>query len=341
MGPSSHSGRAGSHAGTSSPSSPSLSRLGIGTALGDPSDDQDLAYDRAIRRAIGLGVTHIDTAINYRCQRSERVIGRALREMGSDVPPLTITTKGGYLPLEAPLPATREEYRAYVKREYLDTEIVGTAELVAGGHCIAPRFLRDQIERSIANLGVGTISIYYIHNPEQQLDAVSREEFDNRMHAAFAALEGCVSDGLIGSYGCATWNGLRVAPEAQNHVSIESLVATARNVAGDEHHLSTVQMPVNLGMTEGIRMATQIVNGQPRTALEAADAMELDMIVVAPLMQGRLAHDLPGTAREAFPEAETDAACALTFVQMLPSVASVVVGMRDVRHVEENAALFA
>ncbi|MEO7218821.1 MAG: aldo/keto reductase, partial [Gemmatimonadaceae bacterium] len=77
-----------------------------------------------------------------------------------------------------------------------------------------------------------------------------------------------------------------------------------------------------------------------RTSLEAADELGLAMIAVAPLMQGRLAHDLPQAARDAFPEATTDAACALAFVRMLPRVASVVVGMRDVRHVEENVALF-
>jgi predicted aldo/keto reductase-like oxidoreductase len=100
-------------------------------------------------------------------------------------------------------------------------------------------------------------------------------------------------------------------------------------------------MPVNLGMMEGVRAPTQIVNGHERTSLEAADEMGLAMIAVAPLMQGRLAKDLPAAAREAFPEAKTDAAAALSFVRMLPSVASVVVGMRDVRHVEENVELFS
>ena len=320
---------------------PPLSPLGIGSALGAPTDEEDVEYDRALRRAIGLGVNHVDTAINYRCQRSERVIGRALREVGSNAHPVFVTTKGGYLPLEAPPPETRDDYRAYIQREYLDTEIIQTGELVAGGHCIAPGFLRNQVERSIANLGVPAIDIYYIHNPEQQLDAITRYEFDNRMHDAFAALEGCVRDGLITSYGCATWNGLRVPAGAQNHISIETLVSTARDVAGKDHHFVAVQMPVNLGMMEGVRASTQMVNGHERTSLEAADDAGIAMIAVAPLMQGRLARDLPAAAREAFPEAETDAACALSFVRMLPNVASIVVGMRSVEHVEENVGLFA
>lgn len=320
---------------------PALSALGIGSALGAPTDEEDLAYDKALRRALELGVNHIDTAINYRCQRSERVIGRTLRDLASRRGTVFVTTKGGYLPLEAPPPADKAEYREYIKREYLDPGIIDAVDLVAGGHCIAPAFLRNQVERSIANLGVTSIDIYYIHNPEQQLDAVSRDEFDIRMHAAFATLEECVRDGLIRSYGCATWNGLRVPAAAPNHLSIESLVATANDVAGVAHHLVAVQMPVNLGMMEGVRAPTQIVNGHERTSLEAADEMGLAMIAVAPLMQGRLAKDLPAAAREAFPEAKTDAAAALSFVRMLPSVASVVVGMRDVKHVEENVELFS
>jgi aryl-alcohol dehydrogenase-like predicted oxidoreductase len=322
---------------------PPLSALGIGSALGAPSDEEDAAYGRAVRRALELGINHIDTAINYRCQRSERVIGRVLREGragGANGAKIFVTTKGGYLPLEAPPPESKEAYRAYIAREYLDTGIINVAELVAGGHCIAPAFLRNQVERSIANLGVESIDIYYIHNPEQQLEAVTRGEFDNRMHDAFAELERCVNDGLIQSYGCATWNGLRVAADAQNHISIESLVSAARDVAGDEHHMVAVQMPVNLGMMEGVRAPTQMVNGHQRTALEAAGDMGVAMIAVAPLMQGRLATNLPPAAREAFPEAKTDAACALSFVRMLPNVASIVVGMRDVRHVEENVELF-
>lgn len=320
---------------------PALSLLGIGSALGAPTDEEDAAYDRALRRALELGVNHVDTAINYRCQRSERVIGQTLRDVATANGPIFVTTKGGYLPLEAPPPANKAEYRDYIKREYLDTGIIQVADLVAGGHCIAPDFLRNQVERSIANLGVASIDIYYIHNPEQQLDVISRDEFDIRMHAAFATLEDCVRDGLIRSYGCATWNGLRVPVDAPNHISIESLVSTALDVAGVAHHLVAVQMPVNLGMMEGVRASTQMVNGHERTSLEAADEMGLAMIAVAPLMQGRLAHDLPATVREMFPEAKTDAECALSFVRMLPSVASVVVGMRNVKHVEENVGVFA
>ena len=318
---------------------PPLSSLGIGSALGAPSDEEDAAYSAALRRALELGVSNIDTAINYRCQRSERMIGRTLQDLGPDAGDVFISTKGGYLPLESPPPENRDAYQAYIQSEYLDTGIISASDLVAGGHCIAPTFLRDQIRRSLANLGVDAIDIYYIHNPGQQLDGITRDEFDKRMHAAFSELEDCVSGGLIRSYGCATWASLRQPPGEHHHISIESLVCTARDVAGSDHHMVAVQMPISLSMMEGVRACTQFVNGHERTALEAADDMGVAMIVVAPLMQGQLARNLPAAARQAFPEASTDAACALSFVKMLPNVASVVVGMKDVRHVEENVAV--
>ncbi|HEV2644689.1 MAG TPA: aldo/keto reductase [Candidatus Elarobacter sp.] len=320
-----------------------VSALGIGTALGAPDDADDAAYAIALAAALDGGVTLLDTAINYRCQRSERVVGRVLRERagsnGARGP--IVSTKGGYLPLEEPAPASKEEYRAYIQREYIDTGVVAPADLVAGGHCIAPEFLRDQVQRSRRNLQVDTIDLYLLHNPEQQLDGVTRDEFDARLCAAFEALERCVDDGVIAAYGCATWHGLRVSPDAPNALSLETLVRTAHHIAGDGHHFAAVQLPLNLAMTEAVRMQTQTVRGAPRTALEAADELAIAAIAVAPLLQGRLAAGLPSAARDAFPEARSDAECALTFVHMVPRVTSVVVGMRSAEHVRENLALFA
>ena len=55
-----------------------VSSIGIGTYLGAMDDVTDAGYTEAIRRAIDLGVNFIDTSLNYRNQRSERAIARAL-----------------------------------------------------------------------------------------------------------------------------------------------------------------------------------------------------------------------------------------------------------------------
>ena len=54
---------------------------------------------------------------------------------------------------------------------------------------LAPRFLSAQLDRSRANLGVATIDVYYVHNPEMQLGTVDRPTFLGRMRAAFQMLE--------------------------------------------------------------------------------------------------------------------------------------------------------
>src|SRR5215831_14805028 len=59
-----------------------FSSIGIGTYLGNPDEDTDRAYTEAIVRAVQLGANVIDTAANYRFQRSERSIGDAVNRLG-------------------------------------------------------------------------------------------------------------------------------------------------------------------------------------------------------------------------------------------------------------------
>ena len=59
----------------------SVSSLGIGTYLGDENSATDAAYADAVRAALTGGINLIDTAVNYRCQRSERVVGKVIAEL--------------------------------------------------------------------------------------------------------------------------------------------------------------------------------------------------------------------------------------------------------------------
>jgi aryl-alcohol dehydrogenase-like predicted oxidoreductase len=240
--------------------------------------------------------------------------------------------------LELDPPPTREDYQAYVQREFIDRDIYNVEDLVAGGHCIAPRFLRFCIAKSRQNLGVRTIDLYYLHNPEQQLAAISRREFAQRMRAAFTTLEEAVSRGDIGVYGCATWNGLRIAPGTKGHLSLEDLVALAHEVAGDNHHFQAVQLPINLALLEAVRVPTQTIGGRPATVLDAAGELGLMVVASASLMQSRLATGLPDAVRDLFPQCETDAQRAIAFTRTLPGVTTALVGMRHVSHVDENLA---
>jgi aryl-alcohol dehydrogenase-like predicted oxidoreductase len=319
------------------------SSIGIGTYLGDPDDADDRRYHDALRAAIAAGINVVDAAINYRCQRSERVVGRVIAALIEERvvrrDEIIVCTKGGYIPLEGTPPASRDEYNALIEREYFSRGVMRSDEVVGGGHCMAPGYLADQIARSRANLGVETIDVYYLHNPEQQIPVVGREVFRRRLVRAFEALEARVAAGDIAAFGCATWNGLRVAPDARDSLSLEELVSVAREVAGDAHHFEYVQLPVNLAMSEALRAPTQRVAGRPRTALDAASDLGLVVVASASLMQSALARSLPTAVRDALPRYDTDAQRALSFVRGIPAITTALVGMRGARHVAENIAI--
>ena len=196
-----------------------VSSIGLGTYLGEATDANDAAYEAAVGHAIALGINLIDTAINYRNQQSERAVGAALQQViasgAATRQELVVCSKGGYIPLDRNPPATRDEYREYVKREFLDQQILRADEIVAGGHSLAPRFLRYCLAKSRQNLGLRTIDTYYLHNPEQQLGSVPQDEFLQRIRGAFAMLEEAALRGEICVYGCATWDGLRVPARPQ------------------------------------------------------------------------------------------------------------------------------
>src|SRR5690242_11461861 len=320
----------------------SVSALGIGTYLGDCTDTDDAAYVDAIHAAIAAGVNVIDTAVNYRCQRSERAVGRAMavcvaeRVVTRDA--LVVCTKGGYVEFDSAPPVSRQEYDAWLERELFANGVVTREELVRGGHCIAPKFLSRQLARSRQNLGVEAIDLYYLHNPEEQLLGVDRATFTRRLRAAFVLLEERAAAGEIGGYGCATWTGLRVPPEHRKHLSLAALVALAREVGGTLHHFRAVQLPVNLAMPEAARLPTQALGRHRVPLLEAADALGVAVVASAPLMQGRLTEALPPEVRELLPDCTTDAQRALRFAASLPAVRTVLAGMRRREHVAENVS---
>ena len=74
-----------------------LSTLGLGTYLGEASDQADSSYREAIGAFHSLGGTVFDTAANYRDGRSERVLGAALRDLPRE--DFFLSTKAGYIPM--------------------------------------------------------------------------------------------------------------------------------------------------------------------------------------------------------------------------------------------------
>jgi aryl-alcohol dehydrogenase-like predicted oxidoreductase len=317
-----------------------LSSIGLGTYLGNEDDSTDQGFEKSIFAALRAGVNVFDSAINYRGQRSERAIGRALgvliREGTIARDEVFVSTKGGYLPHDSKDP---RDPRRYILETFVETGLAPRDDIARGGHCLAPSYLEDQIERSRANLGLETLDLYYLHNVEAQRNSVDPETFARRLAAAAGTLEEAAWRGRIGSWGLATWDGLRVPPEHPEHVSLEAVLGIAREVAGEKHHFAAVQMPFNLGMAQAVAYPSQNVAGSRLAALPAAERLSLSAFGSASLLQGRLAGELPEEIVEAFPEAVSGGQRALQFCRSAPGMTAALVGVSDPAHAADNFAL--
>jgi aryl-alcohol dehydrogenase-like predicted oxidoreductase len=317
----------------------SVSSIGIGTYLGEPDEETDRAYEESIAAAVRGGINLIDTAVNYRFQRSERSIGKVIGAMvaAGDLKreEVIVATKGGYVTFDGEVPP---DPRAWFEAHFVKTGIVAPGDLVDGSHCMTPRYIGAMLEMSRANLGLETIDIYYIHNPETQLEVVSRKEFLARIATIFEFLERAADDGKIGVYGAATWNGFRAAQTERGWLSLDELIRIAREVGGDAHHFRAIQLPYNLAMPEAVTRANQIVAGGKATALAAAKSLGLGVSASASLLQGQLSRGLPPIVANAFAGFATEAQRSIQFVRSTPGVDCALVGMKSVAHVRDTLA---
>jgi aryl-alcohol dehydrogenase-like predicted oxidoreductase len=317
----------------------SVSSVGIGTYLGDHDAATDDLYRQAVVRAVELGCNVIDSAINYRFQRSERAIGVVLKETaakGYDRGEIVLATKGGFLPFDGAPP---KDIRSYFLESFVKPGIAEFSDIAAGCHCMTPRYLLDQLDCSRKNLGVDSIDLYYVHNPETQLAEAERADFNDRLLKAFEALEGAVADGKIRMYGTATWNGYRNDPGAKDYLSLAEVVGIAEKAGGKNHRLKAIQLPLNLAMPEALTKRNQEIGGEKLSTIEAAEKLGLAVFCSAAILQGQLSGNLPSFVGQVLTGLETDAQRSLQFVRSTPGVTAALVGMKRLRHVEENLKL--
>ncbi|HLN99615.1 MAG TPA: aldo/keto reductase [Pyrinomonadaceae bacterium] len=316
-----------------------LSSIGIGTYLGNADEDTDRRCTAAVTRAVELGANVIDTAANYRFQRSERAIGTALGQLsdrGFFRSEIVVCTKGGYLPFDGAPP---RDVRRYIEETFVKPGIAGFEDIVGGSHCMTPAYLQNQLQQSLRNMHLDCVDVYYIHNPESQLGEISEEEFYFRLRAAFEFLEQARAGGLLKFYGVATWNGFRVPKGSRGYHSLDRMVAFAGEIGGESHGFRFIQMPFNLAMPEALTLNNQVAGGQQMSTLAAAAALGETVMSSASIFQGRVARGLPADLRESLGSLPTDAQSAIQFVRSAPGVCTALVGMKAIEHVEENLRL--
>jgi len=318
-----------------------LSSLGLGTKPGAPGGVDDLCYRSVTPRALELGVNVFDTSISYRQQTSERALGRALarafREKVAQRDEVFVISKCGYLSADA---ESVMDARRYLVRTYLDSGLVQLDEVVNGVHVLSPRFIADQIERSRTNLGLETLDLYLLEDPELQLAARGPTGFREALAGWFEALEAAVARGAIASYGLSTWHGMLLPYGERGHVSIFELLETAMEVGGAEHHLRGMAVPYSVAFGEAHGLASQFgPEARPANLFDTLRDTGTAVFGAAPLVHGRAARGLPLFFRQAFPALHTDAQRCLQFARSTPGLTTALVAMRSPEHVDENLAL--
>ncbi len=138
------------------------------------------------------GVNLVDTSANYGDGGSEILIGQVLaRAVRGSVAgredPVVVVTKAGYLQGTA-LELAHERQPPYPDLvRYQDN----------CWHCLHPEFLADQLALSRQRLGLQTIDVFLLHNPEYffidrenragEVTAEDREGVDRRLREAFGS----------------------------------------------------------------------------------------------------------------------------------------------------------
>ena len=317
-----------------------LSSIGMGSYLGNADPITDGKYMAAVVKALEVGINVLDSAINYRYQRSERNLGAGLKkaiESGAAArDQVLICTKGGFVAGDFG-PPTREWFETTLVKP----GVLTAADIVAGAHCMTPKYLRHEVDQSRANFDVETLDVYYVHNPETQMPEVGETEFYARLTAAFRELEACADEGKIQVYGVATWHAFRVAPAHESYLSLEKTLACAEAAGGKNHRFRAVQFPFNFGLPEALTQATQEVGEKSSGVIEAARDAGLAVFTSVPLMQGQLLGRFAPEFKAKFPGLKTDAQRCLQFVRSTPGVVAPLCGMKDLAHVEENGAVCA
>ncbi|MDY0121998.1 MAG: aldo/keto reductase [Sulfurimonas sp.] len=211
----------------------------------------------ALKEAIKSGIRMIDTSTNYLDGSAERAIALALREFDTDMrESVEIVSKFGYIQGETLLKHHEKAFEEVV--EYSESCY----------HSIARSFLKEQLTQSLKRLELTTLDCYLIHNPEYYLlDAINKkidkdtrlDEMYRRLYEAFIGLEEEVKNGRILSYGISS-NSFSKPIDHEEFLPYEDLLDLAQKasqaVGNAIHHFTTIELPINMLETEGLKCAS-------------------------------------------------------------------------------------
>lgn len=320
-----------------------FSKLGLGTFNKEPYKEENYLFNYvdSIKSALQNGINFIDTAINYRYQQSEKEIGYILGEMikNDEIKRenIIIASKGGFIPLEYPFP---DNPYHWIRDNMLLPKLCTEADIELDQHCISEKFLEYSLNKSLENLGLETIDIYFLHNPEIQLGTKTKEDLLESIKKAFEVFEKAVNDGKIKSYGVATWNGFINDQGFIEYLSLGDIYDVAVSVAGDNHHFKYIQVPFNLAKTHIYTMPTQSHEDEDYTVVELAHKLGLGVISSSSLLQMNLFKKSfnanVGYILDKDMQLTSDIQLALQFVRSTPNILSSLFASKNPEHVLHN-----
>ncbi len=258
------------------------SRLGFG---GYRVTDGNPVHREALLTALRAGVNVVDTSTNYADGGSERLVGQAIAELrrAGEVARegVIVVSKVGYAQRSALALARERKDAGFPFPEMLEID----DEL---WHCIHPAWIEDQLDRSLDRLGLETLDVLLLHNPEYFFQVESelelsarRDELYRRIEAAFAHLEAEVARGRIQFYGVSS-NTIGYPDDEPGALDLARVVAAAERAGGAEHHFRVVELPMNLLEPEAM-LVRNTGPKRERSALDEAAARSLAVLVNRPL----------------------------------------------------------
>ncbi len=253
-------------------------------------------HRRALEQALLKGCNLIDTSTNYADGGSERLIGMVLKDLvGKHLvsrDEVIVVSKIGYVQGNN---LKRAEAREQAGNPF--PEMVKYGEGI--WHCLHPDFLEEQLTLSLDRLGLETLDVCLLHNPEYFLsDAKNRQlsidplrledlrqEFYRRLQRAFAYLESQIAAGRLQYYGVSS-NTCTAKPNNPESTSLSRILKAAEAAAKQDgtphHHFRVLQLPMNL-FESGALLTPNTGSDQSKTVLELAQDATVAVLVNRPL----------------------------------------------------------
>ncbi|HEU5221473.1 MAG TPA: aldo/keto reductase [Candidatus Nitrosotalea sp.] len=317
----------------------SLSSVGIGTYLGNPDDTTDNMVKDAVKASVASGINVIDTAINYRAQKAERSVGKAIAEMvesgEAKRDEIFVSTKNGYVTNDGDV---NEEFWINIQNTLVKPGVIKSGDISSGYHCMTIPYLQDQLARSMKNLGLDCIDLMYLHNAaEGQLQDMSKEEFTKKLKDVFEFYESQRKNGSIKYYGMATWECFRVPGNHPQYLSIFEVAKLAKEAGGQENGFKFIQLPYNMYLDQALTLKSQ-GDASQYTILESCINLGIGVFASVPLMQAKL---LAPNVLPEFGNLSKPSHRAMQFVRSTPGIVSPLVGQKTPAHVQENLDLLS